>query len=65
MSPWHHSVIRGNHHIATENGEVEESEGGSASADFAMTSAAFSGLWQPNTLMAQQTKHSCPFGNCT
>ena len=42
-----------------------KSTGDSASADFAMTSAVLSGLWQSDTLVAQQTKHSCPSGNCT
>lgn len=37
----------------------------SASADFSMTSAVLSGLTQSDTVVAQQTKHNCPSGNCT
>ena len=37
----------------------------SAKAHFTMTSAVLSGLTQPDTLVAQQTKYNCPSGNCT
>lgn len=65
MSSSHHFAIRSNNHIVDNHGEMKATEGNSASADFAMTSAILSGLWQSDILVAQQTKHSCPSGNCT
>lgn len=55
---------RPNNDVADENNEVVTSNA-SAGADVEMTSAVLSGLTQSDTVMAQQTKHNCPSGNCT
>lgn len=57
-----HDLVEG---TVSASGESEIESNASASADLSMSSAFFQGLTQPDTLVAQQTKHNCPSGNCT